>query len=229
LRGKVAYYVFVDRSQANTAQWLEWRKQFHKSKAEPQFSTAKAGLDQASRNGFPVDAELRFVEVGGNLALKKPEEILTGDLKFKPVYDIKRARPSIDENPEAAARFRMLHPGPGVGSDLSACGARYRPSHTGHPTLIPQNHHPFETAVMAEKKDGLTRRDFMKTVGLGGLAATGSIRPGSHSLRPGAEKATSIPRRKLGKTGAEISILALGGMFDTLNNQLMLRQAYNWA
>ncbi len=81
---------------------------------------------------------------------------------------------------------------------------------------------------MAEKKDGLTRRDFMKTVGLGGLpyrldSARQSQPP------PGAEKATSIPRRKLGKTGAEISILALGGMFDTLNNQLMLRQAYNWA
>ncbi|MFZ2445704.1 MAG: aldo/keto reductase [Syntrophobacteraceae bacterium] len=82
---------------------------------------------------------------------------------------------------------------------------------------------------MAKNNDGLTRRDFMKTVGLGGLAATGldSARAASASAQ-GAEKAASIPRRKLGKTGADISILALGGMFDTLNNQLMLRQAYNW-
>lgn len=37
-----------------------------------------------------------------------------------------------------------------------------------------------------------------------------------------------MPKRKLGKTGAEVSILCLGGMFDTLNNQLLLRQAYHW-
>src|SRR5512139_1960271 len=37
-----------------------------------------------------------------------------------------------------------------------------------------------------------------------------------------------MPKRKLGKTGAEVSILCLGGMFDTVNNQLLLRQARNW-
>jgi aryl-alcohol dehydrogenase-like predicted oxidoreductase len=37
-----------------------------------------------------------------------------------------------------------------------------------------------------------------------------------------------MPKRKLGKTGAEVSILCLGGMFDTVNNQLLLRQALNW-
>jgi uncharacterized protein len=37
-----------------------------------------------------------------------------------------------------------------------------------------------------------------------------------------------MPKRKLGKTGVEVSILSLGGMFDTINNQLLLRQAYNW-
>ena len=44
----------------------------------------------------------------------------------------------------------------------------------------------------------------------------------------GGDKAPSVPRRKLGKTGVEVSILSLGGMFDTINNQLLLRQAYNW-
>ncbi len=38
----------------------------------------------------------------------------------------------------------------------------------------------------------------------------------------------ALPRRKLGKTGAEVSVLALGGGFDTVNNQLLLRQALNW-
>ncbi len=90
--GKVVHYVFVDRSQANTAQWLEWRKLFHKSKAEPEFGAAKEGLDKATRDGFPVDAELRFVDASGNLELKKPEETLTGELKVKPIYDIKQGK-----------------------------------------------------------------------------------------------------------------------------------------
>ncbi len=90
--GKIVYYVFVDQSQANTAQWLEWRKRFHKNKAEQQYGAAKASLDRASENGFPVDGELRFVEVNGDLALKQPEQILTGDLKFQPLYDITQGK-----------------------------------------------------------------------------------------------------------------------------------------
>ena len=37
-----------------------------------------------------------------------------------------------------------------------------------------------------------------------------------------------MPKRKLGKTGVEVSILGLGGMFDTINNQLLLKQAMKW-
>jgi len=37
-----------------------------------------------------------------------------------------------------------------------------------------------------------------------------------------------MPLRPLGKTGVQVSALALGGMFDTINNQLLLRQALNW-
>lgn len=87
--GKVTYFVFVDRS-INSAQWLEWRRQFHKSKAEPHYGVVKAGLEQAARNGFVVDGELRFVALNGELLLKRPEEILTGELKFQPIYDLKK-------------------------------------------------------------------------------------------------------------------------------------------
>ena len=74
---------------------------------------------------------------------------------------------------------------------------------------------------------GLTRRDFLKSAGLSGLAITGL---GAGDTLAGQEGAAmqSIPRRKLGKTGVDVSILCLGGMFDTINNQLLLRQAYNW-
>jgi hypothetical protein len=90
--GKVSYYVFVDRSQANVAQWMQWRQQFHKSKAEPHYARAKAGLEQAAQNGFLVDGELRFVEVNGDLSLSKPEAILLEGLKFQPIYDIKQGK-----------------------------------------------------------------------------------------------------------------------------------------
>ena len=87
--GKVTYYIFVDRS-INSAQWLEWRRQFHKTKAEPHYREAKTSLDQAAQNGFAVDGELRFVALNGDLLLKRPEDILTGELKFQPIYDLKK-------------------------------------------------------------------------------------------------------------------------------------------
>ena len=87
--GKVTYYIFVDRS-INSAQWLEWRRQFHKTKAEPHYREAKTSLDQAAQNGFAVDGELRFVALNGALLLKRPEDILTGELKFQPIYDLKK-------------------------------------------------------------------------------------------------------------------------------------------
>lgn len=89
---KTVYYVFVDRSQADLTQWMQWRQQFHKSKVEPQYGAAKASLEQAAKNGFPVAAELRFMEINGELSLRKPEELLMGDLKFQPLYDLKQGK-----------------------------------------------------------------------------------------------------------------------------------------
>ncbi|WP_300156989.1 aldo/keto reductase [Solidesulfovibrio sp.] len=84
--------------------------------------------------------------------------------------------------------------------------------------------------MAAEKKAGLTRRDVMKTLGLGGLAVAGMGVAGQAYAAGEPEKAAPgpMPRRKLGKTGLEVSILDLGGMFDTINNQLLLKQALGW-
>lgn len=83
-----------------------------------------------------------------------------------------------------------------------------------------------------EKKDtGLTRRQFVKTVGLTGLVVAGAGVPGAMAIpkEPASEsKASAMPKRTLGKTGVDVSILNLGGMFDTINNQLLLKQAMNW-
>jgi hypothetical protein len=79
------------------------------------------------------------------------------------------------------------------------------------------------------KQEGMTRRGFIRTVGLSGAAATAlGIPGGAGAQAPAGGPAEAMPKRKLGKTGAEVSILCLGGMFDTVNNQLLLRQALNW-
>lgn len=80
-----------------------------------------------------------------------------------------------------------------------------------------------------KKQQGVTRRGFIRTVGIGGVAATALGIPGGVGAQaPAGGQAAAMPKRKLGKTGAEVSILCLGGMFDTVNNQLLLRQALNW-
>ena len=78
---------------------------------------------------------------------------------------------------------------------------------------------------------GVTRRDFVKTVGLAGLAVAGAGATAALAAPEqlaGAAPAAVMPKRKLGKTGVEVSILNLGGMFDTINNQLLLKQAMKW-
>ncbi len=77
---------------------------------------------------------------------------------------------------------------------------------------------------------GFTRRDFVKTVGLAGLAVAGVGVTGAMAApeAPAAVKATIVPKRPLGKTGVDVSILNLGCMFDTINNQLLLKQALKW-
>ena len=81
------------------------------------------------------------------------------------------------------------------------------------------------------KDTGVTRRDFVKTVGLAGLAVAGAGATAALAAPEppaAAGKAATVPKRTLGKTGVEVSILNLGGMFDTINNQLLLRQALKW-
>lgn len=87
---------------------------------------------------------------------------------------------------------------------------------------------------MSQKTKGtdLTRREFVTTVGLAGLAVAGGgvtkALAATEQPPAAAVKAQTVPQRKLGKTGVEVSILNLGGMFDTINNQLLLKQARKW-
>lgn len=80
-------------------------------------------------------------------------------------------------------------------------------------------------------KNGLSRRDFFKTAGAVGIGALlGSVgRLDAQQTQPAAAtKLDVVPRRPFGKTGVNVSILALGGMFDINNNQSMMKQALKW-
>ena len=83
-----------------------------------------------------------------------------------------------------------------------------------------------------DKLSGLTRRTALKTLTLGGLAAAGAGLGAAAALAqtqaPAPDKPQTMPKRALGKTGLEVSILNLGGMFDTINSQLLLKQALAW-
>ena len=82
------------------------------------------------------------------------------------------------------------------------------------------------------KDADLTRREFVTTVGLAGLAVIGGgvtgVLSATEQPAAGAMKVHTVPKRKLGKTGAEVSILCFGGINDTPNNQLLLKQARKW-
>jgi hypothetical protein len=78
---------------------------------------------------------------------------------------------------------------------------------------------------MDTKPHRCSRRAFLKTTGAAGLGLlAASAAPGLL----GAEEPPMVPTRPFGKTGAQVAILSLGGMFDIPSNQLMLRQAVKW-
>jgi len=82
-----------------------------------------------------------------------------------------------------------------------------------------------------KKNDTTNRRDFFKkaaAIGLGavvGGTALGQPRQASAQI---ALPTAPMPRRPFGRSGIEVSTLSLGGMFDILNNRLMLAKALEW-
>jgi len=81
------------------------------------------------------------------------------------------------------------------------------------------------------KNDKPNRRTFLKKVaaiGLGtAVGGTALKRPRQTSAQIALPKAP-MPRRPFGRSGINVSTLSLGGMFDILNNRLMLAKALEW-
>jgi len=82
------------------------------------------------------------------------------------------------------------------------------------------------------KEKALSRRDFLRTAGTVGagslLCAAGAMAQGTQEPAEKKTDAATVPTRPFGKTGVNVSILSLGGMFDIPSNQLLLRQALKW-
>jgi hypothetical protein len=84
------------------------------------------------------------------------------------------------------------------------------------------------------KENNVSRRDFVKTLGVMGVGSVvGAGQALAQSNAPAAAPAspatpTKVPTRLFGKTGVPVSMLALGGIFDIVSNQLVLQQALNW-
>jgi predicted aldo/keto reductase-like oxidoreductase len=85
---------------------------------------------------------------------------------------------------------------------------------------------------MKQKPQGCSRRDFFKTTGAAGVGALLSPLAGSARAqgvdRLLASKDVKVPTRPFGRSGIDVSILSLGGMFDISANQIMLKQALKW-
>jgi predicted aldo/keto reductase-like oxidoreductase len=78
---------------------------------------------------------------------------------------------------------------------------------------------------MSIKKHNPSRRDFLKAAGAAGV---GSIFAAFNPLAEASEGPKTMPVRPFGKTGVEVPILSMGGMFDIASNQLMMKQAVKW-
>jgi len=66
------------------------------------------------------------------------------------------------------------------------------------------------------------RRDFFKVAG---AAGAGGLALGSGLTVGKADAAPLMPQRAFGKSGIKVPILSLGTMWDTINNQIVLKQA----
>lgn len=90
-----------------------------------------------------------------------------------------------------------------------------------------------------KEKNKINRRNFLKSVGAAGLGSVivskqkaGAGEP--NNADPNASKQQQkpelpqVPKRKLGKTGVEVPVLALGGGLDFVENRIILKKAIEW-
>ncbi len=85
---------------------------------------------------------------------------------------------------------------------------------------------------MSEVNKGVSRRRFLEVVGAAGIGSViGSkvfAENDPNGQKEQSDQTLELPKRKLGKTGVEMSSLAMGVAFNAVDNQIMLRKAVDW-
>jgi hypothetical protein len=90
---KVVYYVFIDQNGVLPQQRIEYLCQCHcRSKIKPGNGPTNSKLEQACQDGWGVGAELRFIQIDGELLNRSLEKFLRQNLKFAPIYDLKQRK-----------------------------------------------------------------------------------------------------------------------------------------
>ncbi|MEW6672405.1 MAG: aldo/keto reductase [Thermodesulfobacteriota bacterium] len=82
---------------------------------------------------------------------------------------------------------------------------------------------------MSVDENKCSRREFLKTAGAAGVGSALMALAGPPGIFAAENPDRStVPQRPFGRSGMNVSILSLGGMFDTGSNQLLLKQAVKW-
>jgi len=85
---------------------------------------------------------------------------------------------------------------------------------------------------MKKSNKNLSRRSFFKTTGAAAIGAAmtplASGNPAKAAAPLMAAGPEAIPKRTFGRSGIQVPILSLGGMFDIPSNQTLLKQAIRW-
>jgi predicted aldo/keto reductase-like oxidoreductase len=75
------------------------------------------------------------------------------------------------------------------------------------------------------------RRDFIKktaVIGLSTVLGGGAVLKPKNAFSQVLTPKEPVPRRPFGRSGIDVSVLSLGGMFDIINNRLLLAKALDW-
>jgi predicted aldo/keto reductase-like oxidoreductase len=85
---------------------------------------------------------------------------------------------------------------------------------------------------MEKKDNGISRRSFIKAAGAAGVGSVLAPLAGRNRAQAAtplqAAENTGVPTRPFGRSGIQVPILSLGGMFDIPSNQTLLKQAIRW-
>ncbi|MEJ2095909.1 MAG: aldo/keto reductase [Deltaproteobacteria bacterium] len=82
-----------------------------------------------------------------------------------------------------------------------------------------------------KKNDASNRRDFLKkaaALSLGAAVGGAAFTKAETVLAKSSFPQSPVPRRTFGRSGIKVSTLSMGGMYDILNNRLMLAKALEW-